>query len=120
VFDVQYEELDPLDRPTMTRLLGSSDEADVCRALVAAALHDPDWRWVPSQCLALAAHSSPHVRRVTATCFGHLARIHRQIDRDRVEAVLDRLAVDPVPEVRGSVQDARDDFATFLSRGPGR
>jgi hypothetical protein len=53
---------------------------------------------------------------VVAICFGHLARIHRQIDRERVEAVLGRLAIDAVPEVRGCVQDARSDFAIFLDR----
>jgi hypothetical protein len=113
---MQYEEIGPLDRDTLTVRLRSNDETEVCRALVAAALHDPDWRWVQSQCLALAAHSSSWVRRVVPTCFGHLARIHRQIDRERVEAVLEKLAVDPIAEVRVAVQDARDDFAIFLDR----
>jgi hypothetical protein len=113
---MQYEEIEPLDRDAITLRLQSDDEAEVCRTLVAAALHDADWGWVQSQCLALAAHSSSWVRRVVPICFGHLARIHRQIDREQVEAVLDRLAVDPIPEVRGAVQDARDDFAIFLDR----
>ena len=33
-----------------------------------------------------------------------------------MDAILDRLALDPIAEVRGNVQDARDDFATFLDR----
>src|SRR5215467_4719531 len=113
---MKYEQIGPLDRDTATRQLRSDSEADVCRALVAAALHDPDWRWVQSQCVALAGHTSSGVRCAVAICFGHLARIHRQIDRERVEAVLDRLAMDPVAEVRGCVEDARDDFAIFLDR----
>jgi len=60
----------------------------------------------------------PSFRGVWSHCLGHLACIHRQIDHERVEAVLDKLAVDPVPDVRGSVQDARDDFAIFLDRDP--
>ena len=88
----------------------------MCRALVAAALHDPDWRWVLSQCEALVEHPSSWVRRVIPVCFSHLARIHRQIDRVRMEVILDRLVSDPIPEVRGAVQDARDDFETFLDR----
>jgi len=113
---MQYEDPGPLDRETVTSRLLSDDEADVCRTLVAAALHDPDWRWVQSQCVALAEHPSSWVRRTVPICFGHIARIHRQIDRERVESVLDRLATDPVPEVRGCVQEARSDFAIFLDR----
>ena len=105
-----------IDRDTLSLLLQSSDEREVCRALVAAALHDPDWRWVQSQCVRFATHSSSWVRRVIPTCFGHLARIRRQNERDLVERVLDRLAEDPFAEVRGTVQDARDDFAIFLDR----
>jgi hypothetical protein len=105
-----------VDRDTIARQLQSNEDADVCRALIATALHHAEWRWVQSQCLALAAHSSSKVRGVVPICFGHLARIHRQIDRDPVEAVLDRQAVDPIPEVRSAVQDARDDFATYLDR----
>jgi len=113
---MRYEEVGPLDRDTVTIRLRSDKEIDVCSALVAAALHDPDWRWVQSQCVAQAGHPSSRVRGVVAICFGHLARIHRQIDRERVEAVLGRLAIDAVPEVRGCVPDARSDFAIFLDR----
>lgn len=111
---MRYEEIDPLDRETIASRLKSSDAAEVCRALAAAALHDPDWRWAQSQCEALVEHPSSWVRRVIPICFSHLARIHRRIDRARMDVILDRLALDPVAEVRGAVQDARDDFATFL------
>ena len=113
---MQFDEIGPLDRKTITSQLQSADEAAACRALVAAALHDPDWRWVHSQCQALVAHPSSWVRRVIPICLSHLARLHRQIDRAEMDAILDRLALDPIAEVRGNVQDARDDFATFLDR----
>ena len=88
----------------------------MCAALVAAALHDPDWGWVQSQCEALVEHDSSWVRRVIPICFSHLARLHRQIDRARMGVILDRLASDPIAEVRGAVQDARDDLETFVER----
>lgn len=113
---MQYEDIGPLDRDTIARRLQSENDAEVCGALVAAALHHEDWRWVQSQCVVLASHLSSRVRGLVPICFGHLARIHRRIDREQVEAVLDRLSVDPIPEVRGAVQDARDDFAVFLDR----
>jgi hypothetical protein len=51
---------------------------------------------------------------LVVTCFGHIARIHRVIDRQVVDPVLDRLAADPDPAVSGRVSDARDDFEMYL------
>lgn len=113
---MRYEAVEPLDRETIASRLQSSDEAAVCRALVAAALHDPDWLWVLSQCEALIEHPSSWVRRVIPICFSHLARIHREVDRARIDVILERLASDPTAEVRGAVQDAGDDLETFLGR----
>jgi len=101
----------------------SPDDRVVCDALVGVAFHEPDWRWVQSQCELLASHPSSAVRGLVVTCFGHLARIHGQIDRDVVDPILETLAADPDPGVAARVQDALDDFDIVLrsptdTRGP--
>jgi hypothetical protein len=39
---MDYEHVGPLNREEIASQLQSAHEAEVCRALVAAALHDPD------------------------------------------------------------------------------
>ena len=111
-----YREPEPRARDELERALRSSDVSAVCRAMVDAAFHEPDWRWVQGECARLATHASPHVRGLVPTCFGHLARLHGMIDREVVEPVLARLAADPKSGVAGRVDDARDDFDVFLGQ----
>jgi len=109
-----YEEPRAYNRAEAAEAVRSQDAAVVSRALVGVAFYDEDWGWVQSQCVLLAKHPSPAVRCVAATCLGHLARIHGQLDREIVNPVLDSLAADPDPTVSGCVSDARDDLDTYL------
>jgi hypothetical protein len=79
---------------------------------VRVASHDSDWRCVQEHCLRLTAAVDPAVRRVAATCLGHLARIHGQLDLERVGPRLRDLRADP--EVSGSAEDALDDIQRFM------
>jgi hypothetical protein len=101
-----------MDRAAVESTLRGSDSTAICRALVAAALHDPDWAWVQEHCLRLLAAPNSDVRGVAATCLGHLARIHGTLDQDRVEPKLRELRKDP--DVGGRAEDALDDIQKFM------
>ena len=62
--------------------------------------------------VAIRENKSSTVRGVAGLCFGHLARIHRQLDRDVVLPVLRKLADDP--ETRGQATDALSDIEIFV------
>jgi hypothetical protein len=89
-----------MGRAAAESALSGSDSAAICRALVDAALHDPDWAWVQEHCLRLLTSSDSEVRGVAATCLGHVARIHGMLDLD--------------PEVRDRAEDALDDIQQFM------
>jgi hypothetical protein len=84
----------------------SDDPHAVCSALATAALTDWDRTWLEQWCVALAGHHELTVRQMAATCFGHLARRFRCIDRASLD-MLDRLCHDP--DVRTYAQDALGD-----------
>jgi hypothetical protein len=85
----------------------------VCDALVRLALHDGDWQWVESKCIAFTDHPDAEVRGTAVTCLGHLARLHHRLDLAKVLPVLARLRSDP--EMGGRVGDALDDIASYVS-----
>jgi hypothetical protein len=109
---LRYEEPEAMDRRTAELALRGSDSAAISRALLAVALHDPDWTWVQEHCLRLLSAADPDVRGLAATCLGHLARIHGTLDLDRVEPKLRELRKDP--EVGGRAEDALDDIQQFM------
>lgn len=111
---MKYQEPPVLDRERALEALKSGVPERVCEALVSVALNDADWRWVQEWCLVLASHPSAAVRAVSATCLGHVARIHRELELERVLPVLELLMLSP--ETEGVAQDALDDIEVFLGR----
>lgn len=111
---MKYEEPPPVTKSEAERVFGSSDLDRVRETLVCVALHEPDWRWVQEWCLRLLDHDDTTVRAVAATCMGHVARIHRQLDLERSLPALRALLY--APETRGYAESALEDVAMFIRR----
>jgi HEAT repeat len=110
--ELRYQEPEPIERVDAERIFLTGTPEEICDALIGVTFHDPDWRWVQEHCLEFLNHENADVRRLAATCLGHIARIHRQLDRDVVVPALKRLEADP--EVAGTASDALDDIRMFL------
>ena len=109
---MKYQEIFPMDRRELEKLIESGNDTAIADALLSAAYHDPDWRWVQGLCLHFAEHSDSNVRRIAALCLGYVARIHRSLD---LELVLPKLmALKQDPAVACSVGDALDDIRRYL------
>jgi hypothetical protein len=88
--------------------------AELSRTLVALALYDTDWKKVQTYCLEFLEHPDAGVRAVAATCIGHLARIHKQLDLDIVLPALYRHQSDQGRSVAGNVDNALSDIEIFM------
>ena len=109
---MQYEEINSISRSDAMVALGSADPRDICIALVRLALHDPDLGWVQSLCIELTWRSTVEVQSTAILCLGHLARIHRALDLEKVVPLLIELRKNPL--LSGRVDDAMDDIEIFL------
>lgn len=101
-----------MSRKKLLKAFSSEQTGEICHALVAMAFHDPDWKWSQDQCLHFLSNSEPEIRGLAATCLGHLARIHRCLDQERVEQALKAHLTDAL--IAGQVQDALDDIRQFI------
>lgn len=104
------------DHSETARALESSDEPALCDALIAATFHDPDWRWVETECLRLAGHPSHSVQSLVASCLGHLSETHGVIDRASIESTFARLLADRAAPFADRADDARDLFERVVRR----
>lgn len=107
----QFGEVLPITRDAALNAFASDDPDRICEALVSVAYHEPDWRWAQERCLALLASADAQVSGLAATCLGHLARIHRVLDKNRVVSALQERRKDP--RIAGQVEDALDDIEMF-------
>ncbi|QIS13447.1 hydantoinase B/oxoprolinase family protein [Nocardia arthritidis] len=108
-----YQRLDPIDRGDAEAILASSDPHLIAEAILRSALHDPDGVWVTERALELLESRDIDVRAIAATALGHIARIHRVIDRERVIPALRRLMDNP--ETVGQAEDTLDDIEIFAA-----
>jgi len=111
---MHYEEVLPITRDEAESVFATTDPVKVCNALVRITYHDPDWRWVQERCLHFARHSDPDICGCAATCLGHLARVHRVLDVEKVIPVIEELLIHP--ELAGIAEDALDDIKMFLGK----
>jgi hypothetical protein len=96
-------------------VLFTSENADLScirESLVFLALNESDWSFVQEWCLRFLEHEDWTVRAVSATCLGHIARIHRTLDVARVLLKLRPLLEDSV--TAGYAQTAIEDIEQFV------
>ena len=101
-----------VSREEVERAFEQGDPDVMSRVLIAVAFHEPDGQWAQDRCLAALDHASPVVRGLAATCLGHVARIHKRLDLDRVRPRLEALKADPYAGSRAT--DALADIERFL------
>jgi hypothetical protein len=109
---MEYRAVFERDREELDILLRSGDPQGIQDALLSAAYYDPEWPWVQAQCLAFSHHVDASVRRISVTCLGHVARIHRQLDLEPVLKRLSEMKADAA--VSAAVQDSIDDIKLFM------
>lgn len=113
---MKYVDMSPIGRKEAQEDLDSGVPERVSEALVRLSLHDPERAYVGE---ILAAHLKSHdawVRRVAATCVGHVARIHRSLDSARFVPLLEKLRTDE--RTVGSMNDALEDIDAYVVRDP--
>ncbi|MCW2291946.1 hypothetical protein M2262_001996 [Pseudomonas sp. BIGb0408] len=109
---MNYQDPQPYNKRALEKAFASRDVKSICEALVSVALNDSDWRWAQNKCLEFLRNEIPDVRGLAATCLGHIARIHRQLDKEKVLIALREHLDDNI--ISGQIADALDDIDMFL------
>jgi hypothetical protein len=82
-------------------------------AMVGSVLHGgAEWRELQEFNLQLLDHEDRQVSALAATCLGHLARVYRQLDQERVVSALRR--VRSTLHLEGAAANALEDIEVFL------
>lgn len=108
---MQFQQVSPISKSEAIAALESGDSSQICNALVSIACCENDWRWAQDKCLAFLVSSSPEISGLAATCLGHIARVHKTLDKEHVVAALRKQLKNP--DIAGQVEDALEDIGLF-------
>ena len=112
----RYRGLPPTTREEVAEALKGNCFELICARFLGAVVHGEEPQGLTTTCIELLEHPSTEVRRAAVVALGHVARIHRNIDRESVIPRLALLADDA--QLSGAAADALDDIATFAPRRP--
>jgi len=107
----QFHQVLPISRDDALIALASGDSEQICKALVSVAFHESDWRWAQEKCLELLENDDADVSGLAATCLGHIARVQKKLDKERVLTALRQRLV--YGDIAGRIEDAIDDIEMF-------
>ena len=110
-----FDNPEPLDHESAEAVFATNDGVAISRALVGAALGDPDGDWIEIQCLRLAQHPDVAVRGLAGLCLGHVARRFGQVSQEAWRVVRE-LCADPTVDNRPC--DGLDDMRQFAGPEP--
>ncbi|MET7760861.1 hypothetical protein ABZS71_02025 [Streptomyces sp. NPDC005393] len=107
---MQYERPRQVTAEEAAATFHSGQPREIAETLIAASLSLQDREWVEQWLIHFSAHPASDVRRAAALSLGHLARLHRQVSPQAVEAV-GQLRDDQ--SLSGAAADALEDVEIF-------
>lgn len=110
----QYVEVTEWSHEQVDQAFRDDDPEALLLAAVAVSMHDPDWRYAQDLCVRLSSHQHFNVRGNAVLGFGHIARVHEQLDRELVQPIIEAALEDEDEYVRGHAIDAADDTVQYL------
>ena len=109
---MKYQTHNQITRQAAEESFSTRDVKKICETLVAISLHEPDWKWAQDKCLHYLNDENPDIQGISATCLGHIARIHGELEREKVLTALHAHLGKDITD--GQIQDAIDDITMFL------
>ncbi|MDP9353181.1 MAG: hypothetical protein M3P51_16800 [Chloroflexota bacterium] len=109
-----YEPVSELTPAEVEEAIARDRPEELLYAVISVALYAEDPIWAEDVCVRLAAHTHFNVRGNAILGFGHIARVHHQLTRERVQPIIEAAFADPDPYVRAHAEDAASDVSHFL------
>lgn len=111
---LKYEGIGAWSRELIAQALIDDAPEAVLRAVIAASMHDDDWKYAQDLCVRLSAHPHLNVRGNAVLGFGHIARVHGRLEERLVLPIIRAALKDDDEYVRSQACGARDDVEHFL------
>ncbi|KAF0249289.1 MAG: hypothetical protein FD167_1311 [bacterium] len=112
---MNYKEIIPLSCEEAQKKIHSGNIEEICDALVSIAFFEPDWHWAQSIFRKFVNHKDENVRGLAILCFGHLARIHQQLNTEIVVPIIIQALTDSSTFVKEHADSALDDVLMFCT-----
>ena len=110
----RYEAIPEWSHAQVEEALRNNDPDALRYAVIAISMYDRDWHYAQALCVRLSTHPDCNVRGNAILGFGHISRVHHQLDRALVQPIIEAALTDAHEYVRGHAWDAAEETSHFL------
>ncbi|GMK41953.1 hypothetical protein PCCS19_50120 [Paenibacillus sp. CCS19] len=96
-------------------LINSEDPDTIVKGLLSLALNADDGEFVQDLMVRYSQHKNENIRGIAILCFGHIARIHRAVNKELIIPLINDALNDESKFVRGHAHSALDDINMFCN-----
>lgn len=108
---VIYENPRSIAKEAAEAILLKGNSSEMCSALISIALYEKDLSWAQDLVFPNFLSTNKDIAQAAITSVGHLARLHGQIDLDRLNFLLERMIYKA--ELSGNIEDMFNDIEVF-------
>jgi len=98
----------------LSKQFDSENKSQVLNAILHATMNFPEWQWPQAVCIVLSHKKDPDIRGLAILGLGHIARVHRMLEKKSAIAAIRRGLKDSEEHVRGQAENAKDDVQNYL------
>ncbi len=109
----KYKAIENKTRKKALEELSSGDGFKKAEALLSLVFNDDDFDWVFKLCLKYLDSEDIKMKETAVLCIGHLARIHRKIDKEIIIPKI-KLMAEKFPELSDRVEFTLEDIDIFV------
>ena len=111
---LKYESVELWTHELIARAITEDDPDVLLRIVVGVSMYDDNQEYAQDLCLRLSRHSHFNVRGNAILGFGHIARVHGALDKQRVFPIIKEALSDSNEYIRGQAHGAKEDTEHFL------
>lgn|SRR5690554_4285462 len=108
---MEYQEYNCSNKNEVLLLLNSKNNEDIIKGILGMVNGISDTSWLQSKIIPFINHSDLWVSKSAINALGDIARIHGELDREKINSELVKIIR---PDMLGVLEDFRDDIDMYL------
>lgn len=111
---MKYESIKEYSEAEIKKALTDNKADELFYVVLSVAFYSDDFEYAENICIQLSNQKHFNVRGNAIQGFGHIARIHGKLNKNKIKPIIENALKDKNEYVRGNANDAKDDTEIFL------
>lgn len=109
---MEYKNYEVKAKSDVVDLITSGKQDLIIEGIIGGVNGIDDWNWIQDVCISLIYHSNFWISKTAITSLGDIARMHKEIEKEKVLKALESISKPKLSEVVSMVKEDIEIFIT--------